>query len=195
MKHLLLSFGVGLTMLLPPVNAQAQARTASPLQAPIVRNRALVGTANAMVGLLGGAYARAMIEYQMHSQPRFAGHALGLGLGAAWWPNLGGASVTVAARYHYDLQLVPGTPFFVSPYAGMELGIAVVANKDALAGVRVAAFPMGGLELRYVMDRWVLGFRPVGFLIPVFVGEPQRSGVPIQWDILWDIAVTVGGTL
>ena len=203
-KQLRLSFGVGLMLLLSHTSVLAQTRTttAAPATAieaqpttPRVRSRALVGTANAMVGFLGGAYTRGMIEYQMHSRPQFAGHALGLGLGAAWWPNLGGASVTVAARYHYDQQLAPGTRFYVSPYVGMEAGIAIVANKQALAGVRVAAFPMGGLELRFLWDRWVLGFRPVGFLIPVFVGEPQRGGPPIQWDILWDTAVTFGGTL
>ncbi len=145
-----------------------------------------------MIGFLGGAYARGSLELHLHSGPRYEGHSLNVGLGGAYWPNLGGASVTASARWQYDLRLVEGTQFFLSPYAGMELGVAIVANTMALAGVRVAAFPVAGLELKFVLDRLVLGFRPLGIMAPVFIGEPQRGGVPIQWDLLWDISFTMG---
>jgi hypothetical protein len=102
--------------------------------------------------------------------------------------------VTAGARYQYDLRLVEGTQFFLAPFVGMELGVAIVANKMALAGVRVAVLPVAGLELKFVIDRLVLGFRPLGVLAPVFIGEPQRSGIPVQWDLLWDVSFTLGVT-
>ena len=45
-----------------------------------------------------------------------------------------------------------------------------------------------------MLDRLVLGFRPLGVLAPVFVGEPQRSGLPVQWDLLWDVSFSLGVT-
>lgn len=173
-------------------NALAQSNN-GPIDS-VDRRRAFVINGGPMVGFLGGAYARGSLELQMHSGPRFEGHMLGVGLGGAYWPNLGGASITASARWQYDFRLVEGTRFYLSPYAGMELGVAIVENKMALGGVRIAAFPVAGLELKFVLDRMVLGFRPLGIIAPVFIGEPQRNNIPIQWDLLWDISFTLGVT-
>lgn len=174
--------------------ASERASAQSTQGAPREPRRAFVVNGGPMIGFLGGAYGRASLELQMHSGPRYEGHSLNVGLGGAYWPNLGGASITASARYQYDLRLVEGTQFFLSPYAGLELGVALVDNQMVLGGVRVAAFPVAGLELKFVLDRLVLGFRPLGIMAPVFIGEPQRSGVPVQWDLLWDISVTFGVT-
>ncbi len=189
------ALALALTAAAAPSFAQSSAATsAAPSQQQQQRRRAFVLNGGPMIGFLGGAYARGSLEVQLHSGPRYEGHALNVSLGGAYWPNLGGASVTAGARYQYDLRLVEGTQFFLAPFVGMELGVAIVANKMALAGVRVAVLPVAGLELKFVLDRLVLGFRPLGVLAPVFIGEPQRSGIPVQWDLLWDVSFTLGVT-
>jgi hypothetical protein len=146
------------------------------------------------IGFIGGTYPHGLIEVQHHFGPRFQGHAVAGGLAGAWWPNRSGASVTGSFRYQYDLQLVSGARFYVAPYVGMELGLAIVDNKMALAGVRIVTIPTAGLELKFILDRLLLGFRPFGIRAPLFFGEPQRSGPPLQWDILWDISLSIGFT-
>lgn len=162
--------------------------------APVEPPRAGVLNVGTSIGLIVGAYPHAQLEYQHHFSPRFQGHMLGIGVGATYRPDLGGLSITAAGRYQYDYRLVPGANVFISPYAGLHLGVAIVENKMDLNGWRVAATPTAGVELKFVLGRLLVAFRPIGINAPLIIGEEQSSGPPIQWDILWDIALSIGVT-
>jgi|LNFM01.1.fsa_nt_gb hypothetical protein len=188
MTRLVLGSSLALALVASAPAASAQSTPAlEPRRAGILN----LGTS---IGILGGAYPHGHLEYQQHFGPRFQGHMLGVGAGATYRPDLGGVSITGLARYQYDYRLVNGANVFISPYVGLELGVAIVENKMDLAGWRVAATPNAGVELKFVLDRLYLAFRPFGLHVPLIIGERQSSGLPIQWDMLWDIALSIGFT-
>lgn len=186
MRNGLLASGFALAL----AHTDAFAQSAAPIEPP----RAGVLNVGTSIGILGGAYPHAQLEYQMHFNPRFQGHMLGVGVGATYRPDLGGMTFTASGRYQYDYRLVSGANVFISPYAGLELGFAIVENKMDLNGWRFAATPNAGVELKFVLGRLLLAFRPFGIHAPLIIGERQGNGPPIQWDLLWDISLSIGVT-
>lgn len=176
-----------------PAAAHAQSAAAQPAQATApARDRAFVVNAGPMIGVLGGGvFVRVNPEFQIHRDRRFERHMLGIGLAVTFWPNEAGPSFALAARYQYDHPLVAGTPFFVSPYAGLDVGMGVfdVFNDASQPRFIFVLMPNAGIDLKVVLNRLVLGFRPLGVTVPLFFGGPRVTG-----DVIYDIALTLGFT-
>lgn len=160
--------------------------------------RAFAFNGGPLVGILGGGiYGRLNPEFQVHLGRGFQGHALNVGLAAVYWPNEGGPSACLAARYQYDHQLVRGTPFFVSPYVGLDAGLGIFNVADGgTVRYRGVLMPSAGLELKVVLARrLLLGFRPLGFTFPVFLGGTSSSGAFLyEYDVLYEVGATLGAT-
>jgi hypothetical protein len=156
------------------------------------RGRALALNALAGAGSVGGR-ARAHLEYQQHFGPAYHEHMVGVGLAFAG----GGAPfLGVTGRYQYDFKPIDGVAFFLSPYGGLEVGIAFApcgggsgpALTDTCAGFGLA--PVAGLDLKLiVVDRLLLGLRPVGLVFPIGFGGLASA----SWG--FEGGVTIGLTL
>jgi hypothetical protein len=184
-KHLFVS---SLAAALLGLTADASAQTVE-----VNRRNAFALNVGPMIGILGGGeYVRINPEFQLHQGRRFDGHMFGIGLAVVPWPNERGPSFAVSARWQYDHQLVSGTPFFVSPYAGADVGLGIfdLVDSDGPLRFRFVAAPMVGLDVKLVInERWLLGFRPIGITVPLFIGGPS-----VTVDVLYDISFTVGLT-
>ncbi len=160
---------------------------------PTPRSRAFVVNVGPMIGIMGGGlYVRINPELQFHRESRYGGHALGLGIAFVPWPNEGGPSFAFAPRYQFDHQLVPGTPFFVSPFVGLDVGLGVfnVFNGNE-PRFRFVLAPSAGVDVKILLgQRMVLGFRPIGVTVPMFWGGPSI----VTADVIYDIALTIGFT-
>lgn len=170
--------------------SQATAPRASTVT-PVERSRAFVVNGGPLLGIRGvGLFARINPEWQLHRGTRFEGHTFNIGPSIMWWPNEGGPSVSLSARYQFDHQLVPGTPFFVSPYVGLEAGMGFfnLLGEDSEPRFVFVGAPIAGLEVKLLIgQRLVLGFRPIGLTMPFFIA-PER----FEYDLLYDISFTIG---
>jgi hypothetical protein len=155
------------------------------------RGRALALNALAGAGSVGGR-ARAHLEYQQHFGPSYHEHMVGVGLSLAG----GGAPfLGVSGRYQYDFKPIENVAFFLSPYAGLELGLAFApcggsgaTLSDTCAGFGLA--PVAGLDLKLiVVDRLLLGLRPVGLVFPIGFGGLAGA----TWG--FEGGITIGLTL
>lgn len=172
--------------------AAAQTAPARPSSVtPAERSRAFVVNGGPLIGVLGGGvFARVNAEWQLHRGNRYEGHSFNIGPAVMWWPNEGGPTVSLAARYQFDHQLVPGTPFFVSPYVGLEAGMGFfdLIFEDSQPRFEFVTAPMAGLDVKVLLGpRLVLGFRPIGFTMPFFI-SPER----FAYDVIYDISFTLG---
>jgi hypothetical protein len=131
----------------------------------------------------GGATARINPEFQVHFGGRYEGPAFNIGLDIL--PQFRGVVLAVAPRFQYDVQLLPGTAFFLSPYGGMDIGL-----RTSSGGSAFVMAPVVGLDLKViVVNRLLLGFRPIGIMVPLtFAGG--GVGASIGYDIAFSIGVT-----
>jgi hypothetical protein len=163
------------------------------------RHRALSVYGGGLIGIKGaGAYFRGSFEYLTHfnASRTFEGHAFGVGPSFVWWSGQGGPIVSAAPRYQYDLQIVSGLAFFLSPYVGVEAGVGFFTN-----GPELVLTPNAGVDVKMVIrDRFVLAFRPMGISAPIFIGGrgngdgPRTIGLR-DVDVLWDVSLSLGLTL
>jgi hypothetical protein len=179
-------FGFALALSLSAFAPQGHAQTVES-----TRSRAFVVNGLLMIGVPAGFYGSINPEFQLHRENRFGGHALNLGAAFTLWPNEFGPSAAATARYQYDQQLVPGTPFFVSPYVGVNAGLGIfnIINGGE-PRFRFIATAVAGLDVKLIFaQRMLLGFRPIGIMVPVFFGGPVVTAL-----VIYDIAITLGFT-
>ncbi|MDP3273729.1 MAG: hypothetical protein Q8Q09_00945 [Deltaproteobacteria bacterium] len=136
------------------------------------------------IGLSGsGVTARINPEFQLHFGSRYEGPMVGLGL--AIQPGFGGVGLSFAPRFQWDIQIVPGTAFFLSPYGGMDVGVVLYGN-----GAGFLMDPNFGLDLKFVVvNRLLLGFRPIGIGVPILIAN-NGTFVGVTYDIAFSIGAT-----
>jgi hypothetical protein len=129
----------------------------------------------------GGATARINPEFQVHFGGRYEGPAFNIGLDIL--PQFRGVLLAVAPRFQYDVQLLPGTAFFLSPYGGMDIGLTTSSGASAFVMA-----PTVGLDLKVLLvNRLLLGFRPIGIMVPLFFG-----GGGVSSSVGYDIGFAIG---
>lgn len=117
-----------------------------------------------------GGRARLNPEFQLHFGGNYEAHMLGLGLAFAGGY---GNYLALTARYQYDIKPISNVAFFISPYAGADIGM--VFYRGSCGGTNdCAAFvlsPAVGLDLKLIIvDRLLLGIRPIGLVFPLGFG-------------------------
>ncbi len=187
------AFGFAAAMLVPHA-AHAQRAAAGDDSGAVTpsRRNAFVVNGGPMLGIVGnGLHGRVNPEFQLHRDRHFGGHAFNIGLAVTIWPGEFGPSFAAAPRWQYDHQLVPGTLFFVSPYIGMDLGMGVFnIFNGGDPRFRFLAVPNAGIDVKVIMGRFLVGFRPIGLSVPLSFGEEPL----FKWDVIYDIGLTLGAT-
>jgi hypothetical protein len=115
-----------------------------------------------------GGRARINPEFQLHFGGNYEAHMLGLGLAFA---GESGNYLAVTARYQYDYKPIGNVAFFISPYAGADIGMVFYRCGGTNDCAAFALSPMLGLDLKLIMfDRLLLGIRPIGLVFPIGFG-------------------------
>lgn len=140
---------------------------------------------------LGGGYGSYLgagqgdIELQLHFGRSYAGPGIAVGLSL---PIANGLGIGVEGRFVYDIQLIPGKAFFITPYVGAIVGFWNWHDGRGSSAGYLWLGPQFGLDLNFVLfDRLLLGVRPIGVTIPVFFGGPG-----VHWS--YHSALTIGIT-
>ncbi|MFO0560640.1 MAG: hypothetical protein U0269_21675 [Polyangiales bacterium] len=91
------------------------------------------------------------------------GPAIGVGVDLL----IPGFGVGAFGRFAWNIQPLDGVSFFITPYGGLSVG--------GLFGELASLFYLGihfGGEVRFIFaDRFFLTVRPIGFTVPITVGE------------------------
>ncbi len=122
---------------------------------------------------VGGGGFRLTPEFHLAFGGRgMAGPAIGVGLDLL----IPGFGIGAFGRFAYNFQPLDGVAFFVTPYGGLTAG--------GVFNELFAAFYLGvhfGGEVRFIFaDRFFLTVRPLGFSIPIYVGD--AGGVNFGYD-------------
>jgi hypothetical protein len=129
-----------------------------------------------------GGRARLNPEFQLHFGGNYEAHMLGIGLAFA---GDSGNYLALTARYQYDYKPIGNVAFFISPYAGADIGM-VFYNGVCGGSNNCAAFvlsPMLGLDLKLIIaDRLLLGIRPIGLVFPIAFGG-RNSGWGLEGGV------------
>jgi hypothetical protein len=155
------------------------------------QRRAFVVYGGPMLGILGNGFdGRVNIEWQMHRDDHYAGHAFDIGASFTYWPGEFGPSAALSARWQYDHQLVSGALFFVSPYVGLDAGLGIfgIANGGE-PRLRALAIPNAGVDIKVIAGRVLLMFRPIGITVPLSIGPDAPA---LYADVIYDIALGIG---
>lgn len=121
-------------------------------------------------------------ELQFHGRGAYAygGAAIGVDMYPGYYNMM---AIGMSVRGFYDIPVISGAAFYLSPYIGATFG-AVLGNN---AGFFVS--PSAGLELKLVLvDRVLLGFRPIGIGMPIVFNQSTNV------NFGYDAAVTLGIT-
>jgi hypothetical protein len=130
----------------------------------------------AFVGNFGGGFGsgfgggRVELEFQYHMRGRQQGPGFGVGLLVPLWA---GAGIGAQGRFMYDIQVIPNVAFLITPYVGLSAGFWnrwCGGGRDGYCGGGWIG-PELGLELKLILlDRLLIGIRPVGLSLPIGLG-------------------------
>lgn len=125
-------------------------------------------------------------ELQFHGRSAYNAYGgAGGAIGADFYPGYHSMlAAGLSARAFYDIPVIGGAAFFVTPYLGATVG-GVFGNNP---GFFVS--PSIGLELKLIfLDRLLLGFRPIGVAMPIVVNDQA-----LTVNFGYDAAITLGIT-
>lgn len=109
-----------------------------------------------------------------------AGPSLGVGVDMI----IPGFGVGAMGRFAWSFQPIADTAFFVTPYGGLTAG-GVFNDAGAMFYLGIH---FGG-ELRFILaDRFFLLVRPLGFTVPIFIGD--FGGAGFGWDGMLGVGAT-----
>lgn len=122
---------------------------------------------------LGGGYSNfdvggnGDIEFQYHFRGRYIGPGIGVGVSL---PVGYGFGLGVEGRFVYDIEVIAGKAFYITPYVGALVGF-LNYNAHGVSGGYLWLGLQAGLELNFVLfNRLLLGIRPIGLHIPFYFG-------------------------
>ncbi len=168
MKHARLwlsgaALGAALALAAPNASAQGALSGNSRRMGATLNLGGSIGIAGGGGAVGVGAAFRLNPEFHYSFGEGMRGPAIGVGLDM-YIPGFG---IGALGRFQYNIQPIEGVAFLITPYGGLTAGGIFGGGFGAF----LLAFHFGG-ELRLILaDRGFLTFRPIGFSVPLFIGD------------------------